>query len=298
MKPLLFTMAGVWLLLSCGREAPPVAKDRLLPPPPLIKKVIFRDGILILFGEMRNKLYLSHLSAFNRCTGREEKMEPSGTEKFIFTIPVEPGCGIFFSTKNRYNKGNGIWIEVPSEIPLPQPPDFSLSRFSGRVEVNLSREMKVNIYRSPGHELIPVNEKPLSGTVFIDYSVESDREYSYSLRGVVEAGNLEIEGGASQWKKVPPAYAILLPPPEEVRITKKGKEILVEWTPVPSEELLGYNIYVVSGKLTMKITETPVKDNLYILKPPAFRTGAIARIGVSSVNRAGREGEIRWVKPR
>jgi len=279
--------------ISCGRSAPPVAKDLLFPQKPVIKRAIYRDGFLFLLLKMAEDPYISHFSIIDKCSGREEKVKfLKGTETYSFSFQVDRGCEVFISAKNRYDRGeSGIRLKIPEEMPREKISDFSVSRFSNRVEIGFENPVLVNIYRDV--EELPINEKPLSGKSFIDYNVEGTEQYRYALRTVYYINGIEVEGEMSDWIEVPPATKLLLPPPDEVRAKIEGENLFAEWMPVLNEELLGYNFYVYSKGKILKINETPLERNHFEVKIGKM---SVESVGVSSLNKSGIEGEIRWVK--
>jgi len=279
-------------LFSCGRAAPPVAKDMLFPQKPVIKRAIYRDEFLRVILKMEEDPYISHFSFIDKCTEREEKVKfIKGVNTYFFSFQVERGCEVFISAKNRYERGeDGIRLKIPEEVPLEKISDFSVSRFSNRVELGFENPVLVNIYRDV--EELPINEKPLSGKSFIDYNVEATGQYRYGLRVVYYINGIEVEGEFSGWKEVPPVRELLLPPPEEVRAKIEGGKLVVEWMPVLNEELMGYNLYIYSKGKPVRINEAPVERSYFECKIEMD----VERVGVSSVNRSGREGEVKWAK--
>lgn len=283
-------------IISCGRSAPPIAKDMLFPKRPLLKKAIYRDGFLFVLLKMEDEEFFSYFS-LKRCDEKEKRVE-SVKEGDTYFIRVEgkPGCSLLISTRNKYGRGeSGVFLELPSEIPQGSPVNFSAVRFSNRVEILFPEEGFVNIYREPSKADFPINDKPLRGPIFIDYNVEPEKEYRYALRSVYYINGIEVEGGIYDWKVVPSANALLLPPPLEITAKIDGRKVVVEWMPVLSEDLMGYNIYVWSEEKAFKVNALPVKETRFEFKQGELKGN---RIGISSVNKMGGEGEIKWVKIR
>ncbi len=278
--------------ISCGRSAPPVAKDKLFPQKPSIKRAIYRDGFLFLLFKMEEDPYISYFSFIDKCSNREERVKfMRGVNTYLFSFQVERGCEVFVSARNKYGKeGGGILLKIPEEFPEKKVPDFSLSRFLNSVEIFFENPGILNIYRND--DVMPLNDKPLSGQSFTDHNVESLKGYRYTLRTVYYMNGIEVEGEPSQWKEVLPANFIVLSPPDELRVKREGKRLIAEWMPVIEEGLLGYNFYVYSKGKSIKINESPLKENRF-----EFSTELkVEKVGVSSVNKSGVEGEIRWVK--
>jgi len=293
-KAISFSLLSLILfrLFSCGRSAPPVAKDMLLPQKPVLKRAIYHESSLLILFQMEDDPYISYFSIKDKCSGREEKIKfIKGVNTYSFSFQVDKGCEVFLSAKNRYDRGEGgILLKIPEKLPGEKVSSFSLSRFSNRVELIFDNPGLVNIYKNGGE--FPINEKPLSGKGFIDYNVEVTGQYRYGLRVVYYENGIEAEGKISEWKEVPPATKLLLPPPDEVRARIKGGRLIAEWMPVLNEELKGYNLYVYSKGKIVKINEAPIERNDFECKIEMN----VERVGVSSVNKSGTEGEIRWVK--
>lgn len=134
-----------------------------------------------------------------------------------------------------------------------------------------------------------LNREPLTGTSFVDTSVDLSRKrpesgdyrwavFAYIVRAVNRLG---VESG-------PSPYALTIPAePERVMLREAGGAAEIRWDSAREKGVAGYHVYEVTERLVTRVTSEPVKDT-------AFRHAAgsrTKRYSVVTVDALGQEGQ-------
>lgn len=276
------------IIYGCGRAGPPIAKDTILPPPPILKRAIYRDGKLNVIISV-NKNLTSKIRYENTCTGKAKTIKTKKKNTLYLTIPVNAECSINIYALNPYNKGSKISIYVPN-VKVPTAKRFEYTIYSEKVELKFKDTFYKNIYRFPDRIQLPLNPSPVETHFFVDHHTKKSKTYRYIVRNVVISNSIEFEGKPY---KSPPLRIIDTtppPPPFQVIALKTEKGIKVEWIPSIVEDLAGYILYIRNNHTIKRLTDVPLKDTFYYLRVKT------QWVGVSSVDTSGNKSRIKWEK--
>jgi hypothetical protein len=291
------------VMVTCGKKGPPVPWESIVPRRIVDLAALPRDGGLVLEWtspkENTDKSILIDLEKFevlrsegiligNECRGcgekpkvvYEMKLDGKGEERgkkiTLFFENLEPGKVYVYQivsiNRRGYPSSPSNPVTVYWEIPPPSP-----RRVKGEAEdkrVDLSWEpvegaTGYNVYRRGKEELFslrPLNREPLTETHYLDLSVENEKEYVYSVRGVKRVVKTDVEGKGPQ--EIPVTPTDLIPPssPHGLVAMPLKNGIELNWRRNQETDLLGYYIYRrKTGEREFKrLTENPVAKETYL----------------------------------
>ena len=277
-----FILLGLILLLSlgCGRKAPPVSWDTIVPRRIVDLEAVSRADQLLLQWtapkENTDRSALTDLASFtvlrsdgdlvgDECRGcgespkvvYEMKMggkEPVAGKKMSLLFEDLQARKVYVFTVVSINRSG--YPSAPSN-PVQVYWDYSPQKPSvvtadrGDKRVDLSWEPVVsatayNIYRRLEGEMAPlhpVNRSPLTETRYTDLNVENEKKYVYTVRAVKRMVKTDVEGKDSQ--DVPVTPTDLIPPgaPSELVAVPLKKGMELNWRGSRDPDVLGYNVY-------------------------------------------------------
>lgn len=321
-------MALLVVIGACGKKAPPVPWESIVPKRIVDLAALPREGRLLLEWtapkENNDKTPLTDLEGFqvlrsegllvgDQCTGCGEKPKPvyemkldgKGEEKgqklSIFIEDHEPGKVYVYQIVAVNRRGhpnspsNPVWVYW--DVPLDPPK--SVKEEQGDKRVDLSWEpvegaSGYNVYRRGEGESFsstPLNRQPLLETQFTDLSVENEKKYTYSVRTLRRVVKTEVEGKGSQEVAVTPTD--MIPPGSPVGLVaiplKNGIEL--NWRKNQEADLLGYHVYrrKPGEKEFKRLTESPLTKETYL--DPHVELGQDYEYAVTSVDNTVRKNE-------
>jgi len=303
-KIVILLMALLVLIGACGKKAPPVPWESIVPKRIVDLAAVPREGRLLLEWtspkENTDKSMLTDLEKFQvlrsegvligeECRGcgekpkviYEMKLESKAEEKAkkitVFFEDLEPGKGYVYQVISINRRGhpsspsNPVWVywDLPPHLPM------KVSGEQGDKRVDLSWEpvegaTGYNIYRRGGEEesfpLGPLNGEPLSVTQYADLKVENEKKYVYSVRAVRRVVKTDVEGKGSQEVSVIPTDLIPPGPPEGLVAIPLKNGIELNWRRNTEADLLGYHVYrrKQEEKEFKKLTEDPLTKETYL----------------------------------
>jgi len=320
--PLLMVVGG------CGKKAPPVPWESVVPKRIVDLEAFSREGRLLLTWtspkENTDKSVITDLTEFHilrsegvliaeECRGCGEK------PKVVYEMKVnlkKDGIGKKMSIAFEDQESRKVYVyqvvsinrrgypSAPSnpvsvywDYP-PQPPRM-VSGERGDKKVDLSWEpiegvKGYNIYRRIGEEIFPIrplNREPLIATIYIDLNVENEKRYFYTVRAVRRVVKTDIEGKGSL--EVPVTPTDLIPPGSPVGLVavplKNGIEL--NWRKNQELDLLGYHVYRREpGEREFKrLTESPWKKEVYL--DPNVKLGKDYEYVVTAVDNSVQKNE-------
>jgi hypothetical protein len=298
--PLLFILL---LAFACGKKAPPVPWESIVPKRIVDLAALPREGRVLLEWtapkENTDKTPLIDLESFqvlrseglligDQCTGCGEKPKPvyemkldgKGEEKgkklSISIEDHEPGKVYVYeiiSVNRRGHPGspsNPVWVYWNT----PLNPPKRVKEEQGNKRVDLSWEpvegaSGYNVYRRGEDEFFsstPLNREPLPEAHLTDLSVENEKKYVYSVRTLRRVVKTDVEGKSSQEVVATPTD--MIPPGSPVGLAAIPIESGIElnWRKSPESDLLGYYVYRrKSGEQDFKrLAETPLTKETYL----------------------------------
>ena len=314
---LLISLAALLLVAGCGKKGPPVPAR--VPVPGGIRDLSgeVKDGVLFLSfsipqrdstgAELKDLGGFRVLKACGSCMGgfepfREIRLEEKQgytvvgnriyiydddlKENFRYSYRVHPmtRLGTAGEASNTFTI---TWDKVP-----PPPTGLRARGDYGKVEITWNKEgnLLYNVYRLKEnvYPLFPTNPGPLAAPPFIDSGLENGKTYRYEVRAVIPRGASRWEGQGSTVEATP---VDRIPPnaPIEIKTEKKGRAVLVTWKKNTEGDLLGYNVYRVTGGKAVKVNREPVKETLFLDQAvPDLR---YVSYYVTAVDTAGNESE-------
>jgi len=316
------------LAFACGKKAPPVPWETIVPKRIVDLAALPREGRVLLEWtapkENTDKTPLTDLESFqvlrsegllvgDQCTGCGEKPKPvyemkldgKGEEKgkrlSIFIEDHEPGKVYVYQIVAVNRRGhpnspsNPVWVYW--DVPLDPPK--SVKEEQGDKKVDLSWEPAegasgYNVYRRGEGESFsstPLNRQPLLETQFTDLSVENEKKYTYSVRTLRRVVKTEVEGKGSQEVAATPTD--MIPPGSPLDLVaiplKNGVEL--NWRKNQEADLLGYYVYRRKlGEIEFKrLTESPLMKETYL--DPLAELGQDYEYAVTAVDNSVRKNE-------
>ena len=297
----------LWITLvligACGKKAPPVPWETIVPKRIVDLEAISREGRLILEWtapkENTDKSVLTNLASFQilrsegvliggECRGCGEKPkivyemkldrkeEVIGKRMSIFFESQEAGKVYVYQVVSFNRRGypsapsNPVWVYW--DHPPQQP--IGVKGEAGDKRVDLSCEpvegaTGYNIYRRGEGEafsLKPLNREPLVVTRYIDLNVENEKRYIYSIRALRRVVKTDVEGKGSIDVSVMPTD--LIPPSSPAGLVaiplKDGIEL--NWRRNRELDLLGYYVYrrKPGEKDFKRLNDTPLTKETYL----------------------------------
>lgn len=323
--PLLVMLA---LAIACGKKAPPVPWESIVPKRIVDLVALPREGRLLLEWtapkENTDKTPLTDLEGFQvlrsegilvegQCKGCGEKPKPVYEMKFegkgeetgkklsIFIEDHEPGRVYVYQIVSVNRRGhpsspsNPVWVYWNAPLGPPQ----SLKGEEGDRRVDLSWELVegasgYNVYRRGEEESFssrPLNREPLVQTQFRDLSVENEKKYIYSVRSLRRVVKTDVESKGSQEVAITPTD--MIPPGSPVGLVaiplKNGMEL--NWRKNQEADLLGYHVYrrkLGEGDFK-RLTESPLAKETYL--DTSVELGQDYEYAVTAVDNSVRKNE-------
>ena len=323
-------LLGLILLaaIACGKKAPPVPWESIIPKRIVDMTATPREGRLLLEWtspkENTDKSVLVDLEKFlvlrsegiliaDECRGcgekpkviYEMKVDGRGDEKgkkiTIFFEDLEPRKVFVYQVVSVNRRGHPSSPSNPVSVYWDFPPrePTKVLGEQGDKRVDLSWEpvegaTGYNIYRRGKEEpfpLRPLNREPLTVTQYADLNVENEKEYIYSIRAVRRVVKTDMEGRGSQEISVTPTD--LIPPGSPVGLVaipfKNGMEL--NWRKNREADLLGYHVYRRKhGEREFKrLTENPLVKEIYL--DTQVELGQDYEYAVTAVDQSVRKNE-------
>jgi len=297
----------LWIILvmvaACGKKAPPVPWESIVPKRIVDLGALPREGRLLLEWtapkENTDKTPLIDLEGFqvlrseglligDQCRGCGEKTKPvyemkldgKGEEKgkklSIFIEDHEPRKVYVYQIVSVNRKGhpsspsNPVWVYW--DAPLNPPKGVKEEQGDKRVDLSwepVEGASGYNVYRRGENESFsasPLNREPLPETQFTDLSVENDKKYIYSVRTLRRVVKTDVEGRDSQEVAVTPTD--MIPPGSPLGLVaiplKNGIEL--NWRKNQEADLLGYYVYRrrPGERDFVRLTENPLTKETYL----------------------------------
>lgn len=296
-------MALLMVMVSCGKKAPPVPWESIMPRRIVDLMALPREGRLLLEWtapkENTDKTPLIDLEGFQvlrsegllvegQCKGCGEKPKPvyevkldsKGEEKgkkLSVTIEDhEPRKVYVYQIVSVNRRGhpsspsNPVWVYWDA----PLNPPSKVREVAGDKRVDLSWEnvegaTGYNVYRRGEEESFssrPLNREPLLETQFTDLTVENEKKYIYSVRTLRRVVKTDVEGGNSQQVTATPMD--MIPPGAPIGLVaiplKNGIEL--NWRRNLEADLLGYDVYRKrpGEREFRRLTESPLTKETYL----------------------------------
>ncbi|MEW6375169.1 MAG: hypothetical protein AB1502_05180 [Thermodesulfobacteriota bacterium] len=304
-------MKGIIILLSlilivvvgCGKKAPPVPWESIVPKRIVDLETNPREGGLLLEWtaprENTDKSPLVDLTEFrilrsegvligDECRGCGEKFkviyemkldskeEVKSKKMSVFFEDHEPRKVYVYQVVSINRKGHPSSPSNPVTVYWDHPPHFPSTvrgeRGDKRVDLHwdpLADATGYNIYRRGEDEVFqirPLNRELLKVTQYTDLSVENEKKYIYSVRTVRRVVKTDIEGKGSPGVTVTPTD--LIPPgsPEELVAIPLKQGMELNWRRNREPDLLGYYIYrrKPGEREFERLNESPLAKETYL----------------------------------
>ena len=291
------------VMVGCGKKAPPVPWETIVPKRIVDLEATPREGILLLEWtapkENTDKSALTELVEYkilrsegvlvgDGCRGCDEKpkvvytlkvdskLEEKGKKRSIFFDDQEARKVYIYQVVSINRRGHLSSPSNPVRVDWDYPPlaPRAVTGERGDKKVDLSWEAVegatgYNIYRG-GEEgefsIRPQNRPPLKETQYTDLNVENEKTYFYSVRAVKRVVKTEIEGKGSLGIPVTPTD--LIPPNSPMGLVaipiRDGIELT--WRKNQEGDLLGYYVYRrEQGEEEFKrLNESPLTKETYL----------------------------------
>jgi hypothetical protein len=305
MKAIILTCVLLMVMVGCGRKAPPVPWESIVPKRIVDLQGMVREGRLLLEWtapkENTDKSVVTDLVSFQvlraegnlvsgECKGcvglpkvvfemkLEKAEEVQGKKVSISFDDLEPGKGYVYTiiSVNHRNdpRAPSNPVQIYWELPPPAPTVVKGEPGDKKVELTweaVGEATGYSIYRRQEGEVLPsnpLNREPLKETQYIDLNVVNDKTYLYSIRSVRRVVKTDIEGIGSV--EVPETPIDLIPPSSPVGFeavpTKEGIEL--NWRKNQESDLLGYYVYrrKTGEKEFQRLTPNPITKETYVDK--------------------------------
>jgi fibronectin type 3 domain-containing protein len=302
-KTVILLMALLVMAGGCGKKAPPVPWELIVPKRIVDLAVLPREGRLLLEWtapkENTDKTPLIDLEGFqvlrsegllvgDQCTGCGEKPKPvyemkldgKGEEKgkrlSIFIEDHEPQKVYVYQIVAVNRRGhpnspsNPVWVYW--DAPLNPPKRVKEEKGDKRVDLSwepVEGASGYNIYRRGEDESFssrPLNREPLLETQFTDLSVENEKKYIYSVRTLRRVVKTDVEGKGSEEVAVTPTDMIPPGSPLDLVAIPLKNGIELNWRKNQEADLLGYHVYRrrPGERDFRRLTESPSLKETYL----------------------------------
>jgi fibronectin type 3 domain-containing protein len=327
-KTFILLIALLVVIGACGKKAPPVPWESIVPKRIVDLVALPREGRLLLEWtapkENTDKTPLIDLEGFqvlrseglligDECTGCGEKPKPvyemkldgKGEEKgkklSIFIEDQEPGKVYVYQIVSVNRRGhpaspsNPVWVYW--DTPLNPPKWVEEGQGDKRVDLSwgpVEGASGYNVYRrgeGKSFSSTPLNRGPLLETQFTDLSVENEKKYTYSVRTLRRVAKTEVEGKGSQEVAATPTD--MIPPGSPLDLVaiplKNGVEL--NWRKNQEADLLGYYVYRrrPGERDFVRLTENPVTKETYL--DTQVELGQDYEYAVTAVDNSARKNE-------
>ncbi len=294
------------LAWGCGKKAPPVSWQTVVPKRIVDLAAVPREGRLLLEWaapkENTDKSPLADLAEFKvtksegiliagECKGCGEKPQviyemkfrgEEGTKGQKISIVVEnlEARKVYVyqvTSVNRRGYASSPSNPVTVYWDHPLPPTKRVTADRGDKKIDLSWDpvegaTGYNVYRRENEQeefpMRPLNREPLTTTQYTDLHVENDKRYIYTVRTVRRVVKTDVEGKGTLG--VPVAPTDLVPPGAPVGLVaiplKEGMEL--NWRKNQEPDLLGYYVYrrKPDEKEFKRLNEIPLTKETYLDK--------------------------------
>ena len=302
-KVMALLLITIVLVVACGRKAPPVPWESIVPKRIVDLKAIPKDGRLLLEWpvpkENTDKSALTDLAEFKilrsegaliagECRGCEEKPkviyemkldsreEGRGKTMSIFFEDQEARKVYVYQVVSINRRGNPSSPSNPVTVywDYPPYPPRMVKGERGDKRVDLSWEpvegaTGYRVYRKGEGEEFPIqplSRVPLTVAQYTDLNVENEKRYYYSVRAVRRVVKTDVEGKGSL--DVPATPTDLIPPSPPVGLVaiplKNGIEL--NWRRNREPDLLGYYIYrrELGEEEFKRLNPNPITNETYL----------------------------------
>jgi hypothetical protein len=302
-RAIILFSAILFLTTGCGKKAPPVPWETIVPKRVVDLEAITREGRLLLEWtspkENTDKSVVTDLAGFHilrsegtliaeECRGCGEKPkvvyemkldgkeEAKGKKMSLLFEDQEPRKVYVYQVVSINRRGYPSSPSNPVSVYWDFPPQAPrmVRGERGDKRVVLSWEpmegvIGYNIYKRTGEGIFPIrplNREPLTMTEYVDLNVENEKKYLYSIRAIKRVAKTDVEGKGSLDLPVTPTD--LIPPSSPVSLVaiplKNGVEL--NWKRNQEPDLLGYHVYrrELGEREFMRLTESPWKKEVYL----------------------------------
>ena len=302
-KTLILFLVILLLALACGKKAPPVPWETIVPKRIVDLEAVTREGRLLLEWtspkENTDKSVLTDLAGFHilrsegaliaeECRGCGEKPKVvyemklnskdgvRGKKMSILFEDQEPRKIYVYQVVSINGRGYPSAPSNPVSVYWDFPPQAPRmvrgERGDKRVDLSWERmegAKGYNIYKRTEEGVFPIsplNRDPLTITEYVDLNVENEKKYFYTIRAVKRVVKTDVEGKGSLDMPVTPTD--LIPPGFPVSLVaiplKNGVEL--NWKRNQEPDLLGYHVYrrELGEREFERLTESPWKKEVYI----------------------------------
>jgi len=316
------------LTTGCGKKAPPVPWETVVPKRIVDLEAISREGRLLLQWtfpkENTDKSILTDLAGFHilrsegvligeECKGCGEKAkvvyemkfnskdEMQGKKMSVFFEDQEPrkvyAYQVISINRRGYPSSPSNPVSVYWDFPPQAPRGVKGERGDKRVDLSWEPMEGIrgyHIYRRSEEgvfPLTPLNREPLTMTEFVDLNVENEKRYFYTIRAVRRIAKTDIEGKGSL--EIPVTPTDLLPPDSPVGLVaiplKNGIEL--NWKRNQDPDLLGYHVYrrEPGESKFKKLTVSPCVKEVYL--DPHVQFGQDYEYAVTAVDNSPQRNE-------
>ncbi|UCD70820.1 MAG: hypothetical protein JSW70_07390 [Syntrophobacterales bacterium] len=290
-------------VVSCGKKAPPVSFDRIVPEAIADMEASVREGRVILQwslpeentdgSDLVDLVGFKVLRGFlegEECKGCPERVVPiaevdlaSGENHWIEADRVfwaDKGLQagkryiyrvLAFNRRGHFSQESNK-VEVLWDIPPSPPEQFRAVAGDGMVELMwapVEKSAGYNLYRSGRGEDFPrrpLNPEPIEDTYYRDTRVVNDRDYQYAVRSISRAGETLIEGGNSIPIIVAPVDLIPPSPPTGLVAFPLARGMELRWIANPESDVVGYRVYRRSPfePTFVRLTDEIVRETSYV----------------------------------
>jgi hypothetical protein len=302
-KKIILLTILILLVVSCGKKAPPVPWETVVPKRIVDLEAVSREGRLLLQWtfpkENTDKSILTDLAGFHilrsegvlvgeECKGCGEKPkvvyemkfdskdERQGKKISISFEDQEPRKVYAYQVISINRRGHPSSpsnpVSVYWDFPPQAPGRVNAERGDKRVDLSwdpIEGIRGYHIYRRGGEgvfSLTPLNREPLTMNEYVDLNVENEKRYFYTIRAVKRVAKTDIEGKGSI--EIPVTPTDLTPPDSPVDLVaiplKNGIEL--NWKRNQDPDLLGYHVYrrePGENRFT-RLTESPWSKEVYL----------------------------------
>ncbi len=316
-------------IASCGRKAPPVPWDTVVPRRIVDLTALSREGRLLLTWtvpkENTDKSPLTDLAELQilrsegalvggECRGCGEKPKPfyqmavagkeeelKGKKMSFFVTDLEARKVYVYEivavNRRGYNSTQSNPVTVYWDHPPQAPGMVRAERGDKRVDLfwdQVEGATGYNVYRRrPDQEfsLQPLNREPMTTTQYTDLNVENEVTYVYTVRAVKKVINTFVEGKGSL--NIPVTPVRLAPPSSPTGLVAIALPTGVElnWRKNPEPDLLGYYVYrrKLGEREFVRLNDSPVAKETYV--DPNVEAGQEYEYAVSAVDNSARKNE-------
>jgi fibronectin type 3 domain-containing protein len=331
MKKILLLGIVTALLLGCGKKAPPISWDTVVPKRIVDLEAVSRDNGLLLQWtapkENTDKSVLTDLASFSilrsegdlvgdecRGCGQSPKVvgemkvgekEPvAGKKMSLLFEDVQARKVYVFSVvsmnRSGYPSAPSNPVQVYWDYAPQQPSVVNAERGDKRVELSWEPVVGAtgyNVYRRLEGDVLPpnpLNRSPLTETRYIDLSVENEKRYVYTVRAVKRMVKTDVEGKDSLGVPVTPTD--LIPPgaPTELIAVPLKNGMELNWRRNREPDLLGYNVYrrKVGETDYMRLMTDPIPKETFL--DTDVELGQDYEYAVTAVDRSPNKNESRF----